>query len=111
VVPFPTNDSLPVVASYQNALSGYAPDAVPGFVSLEGYLAGRLAIEGLERCGVELSRDCFLDSLRNAGTVDIDGFELRYGEGDSQGSDEVFMTALGDDGAYYPVATMQTMAQ
>ena len=30
---------------------------------------------------------------------------------DSQGSDEVFMTALGDDGAYYPVATMQTMAQ
>ena len=111
VVPFPTNDSLPVVASYQDALSAHAPDAVPGFVSLEGYLAGRLAIEGLRRCGVELSRDCFLDSLRNAGTVDIDGFELRYGDGDSQGSDEVFMTALGDDGAYYPVATMQTMAQ
>ncbi|MCZ0952250.1 MAG: ABC transporter substrate-binding protein [Rhodospirillaceae bacterium] len=111
VVPFPTNDSLPVVASYQNALAAHAPDAVPGFVSLEGYLAGRLAIEGLERCGVELSRDCFLDSLRNAGTVDIDGFELRYGDGDSQGSDEVFMTALGADGAYYPVATMQTMAQ
>ena len=111
VVPFPTNDSLPVVASYQNALSAHAPDAVPGFVSLEGYLAGRLAIEGLRRCGVELSRDCFLDSLRNAGTVNIDGFELRYGDGDSQGSDEVFMTALGDDGAYYPVATMQTMAQ
>lgn len=111
VVPFPTNDSLPVVAFYQDALSAHAPDAVPGFVSLEGYLAGRLAIEGLERCGVELSRDCFLDSLRNAGTVDIDGFELRYGDGDSQGSDEVFMTALGDDGAYYPVATMQTMAQ
>ena len=111
VVPFPTNDSLPVVASYQDALSAHAPDAVPGFVSLEGYLAGRLAIEGLQRCGAELSRDCFLDSLRNAGTVDIDGFELRYGDGDSQGSDEVFMTALGDDGAYYPVATMQTMSQ
>ena len=110
VVPFPTNDSLPVVASYQNALSVHAPDAVPGFVSLEGYLAGRLAIEGLQRCGVELSRDCFLDSLRSAETVDIDGFELRYGDDDSQGSDEVFMTALGDDGAYYPVATMQTMA-
>ena len=110
VVPFPTNDALPVVASYQNALSAHAPDAVPGFVSLEGYLAGRLAIEGLERCGAELSRNCFLDALRSTGTVDIDGFELRYGEGDSQGSDEVFMTALGDDGAYYPVATMQTMA-
>ena len=111
VVPFPTNDSLPVVASYQNALSAHAPGAVPGFVSLEGYLAGRLAIEGLRRCGVELSRDCFLDSLRNAGTVDIDGFELRYGDGDSQGSDEVFMTALGDDGAYYPVQSLRAITQ
>ena len=110
VVPFPANDSLPVVASYLNALSTYAPDAVPGFVSLEGYLAGRLAIEGLERCGAELSRDCFLDSLRSAETVDIDGFVLQYGEGDSQGSDEVFMTAIGEDGVYYAVATMQTLA-
>ena len=110
VVPFPTNDSLPVVASYLNALSAHAPDAVPGFVSLEGYLAGRLAIEGLQRCGAELSRDCFLDSLRSAETVDIDGFVLQYGEGDSQGSDEVFMTAIGADGAYHAVATMQTIA-
>ena len=108
VVPFPTNESLPVVVAYLNALSTHAPDAVPGFVSLEGYLAGRLAIEGLQRCGVELSRRCFLDSLRSTETVDIDGFELRYGEGDSQGSDEVFMTALGDDGAYYPITTMRT---
>ena len=110
VVPFPTNDSLPVVASYLGALSAHAPDAAPGFVSLEGYLAGRLAIEGLERCGAELSRDCFLESLRSAGTVDIDGFELRYGEGDSQGSDEVFMTAIGEDGAYRPMATMRSVA-
>ena len=109
VVPFPTDDSLPVVAAYLNALSIFSPDAVPGFVSLEGYLAGRLAIEGLERCGVELSRACFLDSLRSAGTVDIDGFQLHYGESDNQGSDEVFLTAIGDDGAYYPVATMRTM--
>ena len=111
VVPFPTNDSLPVVAAYLNALSIYSPDAVPGFVSLEGYLAGRLAIEGLERCGVELSRACFLDSLRSTGTVDIDGFELNYGESDNQGSDEVFLTVIGDDGAYHPVATMRTMQQ
>ena len=109
VVPFPTNDSLPVVASYLSALSTHTPDAAPGFVSLEGYLAGRLAIEGLQRCGAELSRDCFLQSLRSAETVDIDGFVLQYGEGDSQGSDEVFMTAIGEDGAYYAVATMQTM--
>ena len=111
VVPFPTNDSLPVVASYQNALSVHAPDAVPGFVSLEGYLAGRLAIEGLQRCGVELSRDCFLDSLRSAEKVDIDGFELRYGEGDNQGSDAIFVTAIGDDGDYDPVDSLRAVVK
>ena len=111
VVPFPTNDSLPVVASYQNALSVHAPDAVPGFVSLEGYLAGRLAIEGLQRCGVELSRNCFLGSLRSAETVDIDGFELRYGEGDNQGSDAIFVTAIGDDGDYDPVDSLRAVVK
>ena len=51
VVPFPTDNSLPVVDAYQRALAAYDPEAVPGFVSLEGYLAGRLAIAGLESCG------------------------------------------------------------
>ncbi|MDE0002809.1 MAG: ABC transporter substrate-binding protein, partial [Rhodospirillaceae bacterium] len=111
VVPFPTNDSLPVVASYRDALAVHAPDAIPGFVSLEGYLAGRLAIEGLQRCGVELSRDCFLDSLRSAGSVDIDGFELRYGDGDNQGSDAVFVTAIDDEGDYDPITTLRSIMQ
>ena len=51
VVPFPDDDSLPVVASYLAALDAHDPGAAPGFVSLEGYLAGRMAIVGLERCG------------------------------------------------------------
>ena len=108
VVPFPTDDTLPVVAAYHDALSAYAPDAVPGFVSLEGYLAGRLAIAGLERCGRELDRGCFLDGLLRGEAIDIDGFTLRYGDGASQnqGSDAVFLTVIGSDGRYHPVDTM-----
>ena len=108
VVPFPTDDSLPVVAAYLSALSAYSPDSVPGFVSFEGYLAGRLAIAGLDGCGQEVDRTCFLNSLRNADVVDIDGFELRYGEGDNQGSDAVFLTVIGSDGSYHPVNTLGT---
>ena len=107
VVPFPKDLSQPVVAAYHRALSSYAPTAIPGFVSLEGYLAGRLAIAGLEGCGQELSRQCFLDSLRNADAIDLDGFRLMYGEGDNQGSDTVFLTVLGSDGEYYPIQTLQ----
>ena len=47
VVPFPTDASLPIVSSYLKALSDFDASAVPGFVSFEGYLAGRLAIAGV----------------------------------------------------------------
>ena len=107
VVPFPTDGSLPVVSSYLDALSRFDLDATPGFVSLEGYLAGRLAIAGLEGCGRDVDRACFLDSLRSADVVDIDGFELRYGLDDNQGSDSVFLTTIGRDGTYRPVKTLR----
>lgn len=107
VVPFPTDDSLPVVTAYHRALAAYADGAVPGFVSLEGYLAGRLAITGLERCGRDVSRSCFLDSLLTTEAIDIDGFRLNYGDGDNQGSDQVFLTVIGDDGLYKPTDTMR----
>ena len=107
VVPFPTDGSLPIVSSYLDALSNFDPDATPGFVSLEGYLAGRLAIAGLEGCGRDVDRECFLESLRSADVIDIDGFELRYGFDDNQGSDSVFLTTIGRDGTYRPVKTLR----
>ena len=106
VVPFPTDDSLPVVGAYLRALAAYDPEAVPGFVSFEGYLAGRLAVAGVAGCGAEVARECFLGSLRGRDVIDIDGFELRYGDDDNQGSDAVFLTRIGPDGRYRPAATL-----
>ena len=103
VVPLPDDTSVPVVADYRAALKAFDANAAPGFVSLEGYLAGRLAIVGLEECGRDVSRDCFLDALRNSGTIDLHGLTLQYGPGDNQGSDAVFVTVIGDDGNYHLV--------
>ncbi len=105
VVPFPTDESLPVILSYLNALADYNPNVTPGFVSLEGYLAGRLAIEGLKKCGQDVDRACFLNILNSTDTIDIDGFSLRFGD-DNQGSDKVFLTVIGDDGNYHPLETL-----
>ena len=106
VVPFPTDTTLPIVQSYQAALRAYEPDAVPGFVSFEGYLAGRLAVAGLEGCGREVNRDCFLTNLSGALDINLDGFQLAYGDQDNQGSDAVFLTVIGSDGAYHPIARL-----
>ena len=106
VVPFPEDESLPVVHSYLEALASHDPEAEPGFVSLEGYLAGRMVINALEQCGVDVERSCLLDQMIDRGDFDIDGFKLRFGEGDNQGSDEVFLTVIGSDGKYHPVHTL-----
>ena len=106
VVPFPTDETNPTVESYLRALQAHAPGSPPGFVSFEGYLAGRLAIFALDGCGADVSRECFLDSLESADMVSLDGFTLRYGQDDNQGSDAVFLTAIGEDGRYRAVETL-----
>lgn len=111
VVPFPEDDSLEVVAAYHRALAAYAPDATPGFVSLEGYLAGRLAIEMLDRCGRELDRACFLSSLSEGAPFDIEGFSLQYGRDDNQGSDKVFLTVIGPGEQYHAIESLREIEE
>ncbi len=94
VVPFPRETSLPVIADYHDALGAVDPDADPGFVSLEGYLTGRLIAEGLRRTGSEPTRETFLQTLREAGPMDLGGFAVEYGNRDNQGSDRVFLTQI-----------------
>ena len=106
VVPFPEDDTLPIVGAYLDALASHDAEAEPGFVSLEGYLAGRLVIEALQQCGSDVDRSCLLQRLIDRGEFDIDGFALQFGEGDNQGSDQVFLTVIGSDGEYHPVETL-----
>ena len=106
VVPDPNDASIPVIARYHAALTDYDARSEPGFVSLEGYLAGRLAIAGLEACGGELSRECFIKALHTTDLIDIDGMRLKFGPRDNQGSDEVFLTVIGADGNYRQVDSL-----
>ena len=98
VVPFPRDISVPVVARYQEAIRQIDSSAQPGFVSLEGYLAGRLVVEALQRSadpgGAPPTRESFLQTLETSGPVDLGGFVVEYGPGDNQGSDAVFLTVI-----------------
>jgi len=106
VVPFPTGDTVPVSALYRAALKAYDPSITPGFISFEGYLGGRLAIYALQQCGEKVDRDCIHSALRSGRDINLDGFILRFGKYDNQGSDRVFLTAIGPDGQYMPLTTL-----
>ena len=106
VVPIPDDTDTPAVAEYRAALAAIDPDAAPGFASLEGYLAGRLAIVALDTCGADLTRKCFLGAFTELQSIDLSGVSLHYGPDDNQGSDEVLLTVINDEGRFVPAANL-----
>ena len=103
VVPFPEDQSVPLVARYEAALKAVNPLAEVGFVSLEGYTVGRLVIRVLGELGQTVTRAGFLDKFAGIGKFDLDGVTLTYGADDNQGMDRVFLTVIQSDGRFKAV--------
>jgi branched-chain amino acid transport system substrate-binding protein len=107
VVPFPKDAAIPVVGRYHASLKANAPDAQPGFVSLEGYLVGRAIIAALEKVSGDLTRQTLIEAVQKAGTLDLDGFKLVYGPSNNRGSDQVFLTVIQADGSFKAVDRLE----
>ena len=107
VVPFPKDAAVPVVGRYHASLKASAPDAQPGFVSLEGYLVGRAIVAALEKVDGDLTREAMLAAVQKAGTFDLGGFKLSYSPTSNRGSDQVFLTVIQPDGSFKAVDRLE----
>jgi ABC-type branched-subunit amino acid transport system substrate-binding protein len=103
VVPFPGDASLKVVADYQAALKVTEPKAEPEFVSLEGYLVGRLAIAALDKAGKDVTRESLLKTIKDTGKFDIGGLPMTFSAEKNEGLDKVFLTVIQADGSFKAV--------
>ena len=103
VVPLPNDTKIPLVARYQKALKSVNPSAQPGFVSLEGYVGGRLVIEALKHSEDPVTRAGLLETIKNVGVFDLDGVKLSYGPASNQGMDTVYFTVIQADGSFKAV--------
>jgi branched-chain amino acid transport system substrate-binding protein len=103
VVPFPWDDSIKAVADYQAAMKALDAQTQPDFVSLEGYLAGRLAIAAVEKTGKDLTREALLKAIKETGSFDIGGVKMTYGSDHDAGLGQVFMTVIQPDGSFKAV--------
>ncbi|MGO9770832.1 MAG: ABC transporter substrate-binding protein [Roseiarcus sp.] len=106
VVPLPWDASIPVVARYQAALKSVDPAREPGFVTLEGYVVGRLVIAALENVKGEPTRKALLDSVYS-GEFDFSGVKLAYARGHNQGSNAVFLTEIRPDGSFKALESLR----
>ena len=109
VVPFPWDTSLPLVKRYQAAMKAQDAGAAFGFVSLEGYMVGRLTIMALEKMQGEPTRDGLLKTFASTGSFDLGGVTLTFGPGDNQGMDRVFLTVIKPDGSFQPVNSLDEL--
>jgi branched-chain amino acid transport system substrate-binding protein len=109
VVPFPQDTSVKLVADYHAALKTFDAKAKPGFVSLEGYMVGRLVIAALDKISGEPTRAALLDVIAKT-SFDLGGVKLGYGATDNQGMDEVFLTVIQKDGSFKSVKTLTAAA-
>jgi branched-chain amino acid transport system substrate-binding protein len=110
VVPFPWDSSIKVIADYHAALKASEGKAEPEFVSLEGYLVGRLAIAALEKAGPNPTREGFLKAIKDTGKFDFGGLSMTFGPTDNEGLDQVFMTMIHADGKFKAIEKMIRMS-
>lgn len=99
VVPRPNNVAAGVVSRFQDDLLAYDKTAQPGFTSLEGYIAGRVAIEAA-RAAVKtggVTRARFRDALAEL-NIDLGGYRTRFGAGNTHGSRFVDVVAIDRSG-------------
>ncbi len=94
VVRFPWGTEVPLVREYLADMRQYNRSDDIGFVSLEGYMVGKLFCMVAEKTGSELTRERFLETVRRVKTFEFGGVALQFGENDFQGMDEVFLTVV-----------------
>ncbi len=106
VVPYPGDPSIGIVGKYQAAIRAAKPDAKPDYVSLEGYIVGRLLVTALDKVPGEITRQALLDTIRKTGSFDLGGMSLAYGPDNNRGSDQVFLIVIQPDGTFKPVSSL-----
>ena len=98
VVPFPDSATAPVVREMRQLPAEMLPPAGITYTTLEGYIAARVAVEGLRRAGPNPSREKFVSALESLKDYDVGGFPVNYAGGSRLGSRFAEVTIVGKSG-------------
>jgi ABC-type branched-subunit amino acid transport system substrate-binding protein len=92
------------VLKYKTALAKYFPGVPPDYVSLEGYVAGSVLLEGLKRAGPQLNTEKLVEALETVRDFDMGlGALISFGPTEHQGLHKVWGTQLNEYGRYQAI--------
>ncbi len=96
VVPPPAETLLLDAAEeYTQLLARYYPEDKPNYVGFEGYLNGRVMVEGLRRAGPDLTRENFINAIETIENYSLGiANPLSFNAQDHQGLEKVYFTQI-----------------
>lgn len=93
VVPHFNSDDAGV-KEYRDMLKKYSPDSQPGFVSLEGYVAAKLLVEGLKNSKKATAED-LIDGIHTISSYDAGiGVPITFSKDQHQASNKIWPTVI-----------------
>ncbi len=97
VPPLYQTELLDSVEKYNENLAKYYPGESPSFEGLEGFVNAKVLVEGLRRCGGNLTREGLIEALESIRDYSAGiGAAVTFGGNDHQGLDKVYLTAIED---------------
>ncbi|HZE11215.1 MAG TPA: ABC transporter substrate-binding protein, partial [Burkholderiales bacterium] len=99
VVPFPWSPSVQIVKEYEQVLT-QAGITDFNFSSLEGFIVGKVMVEGLKRAGKDLTREKLIAALEGMNSVDLGDFVVGFSPTNHSGSKFVDLTMIGHGGKF-----------
>lgn len=95
VVPYPWNDTVPIVRDYQKLLGRQGKYSYYG---LEAYITARVLVDGLRRIGKDVTRERLINALEGLTNQDFGSYRINFGPDNRLGSRFVELTVVGAGG-------------
>ncbi len=94
-IPHWTNTKVALVRDYYRDSALIYPNGKLNSISLEGYINGRVIVEGLKRSGRSPTREKFIDALESIhGPVLGEGFDFEYSHTNHEGSHRIYQMQI-----------------
>jgi branched-chain amino acid transport system substrate-binding protein len=97
VMPYPWNDTLPIVKEYQKALRTFAKNNNYSYYGIEGFINAKLMAEAIKKSGKDLTREKLVNTLESS-NFDLGGYKIGYSPSSHNGSRFVDLTVLSREG-------------
>jgi branched-chain amino acid transport system substrate-binding protein len=97
--PYPWGNTLPITMEYRAAMKSAGIENF-GLVSMEGFIAAKVLVAGLQRAGRDLTREKLVAALESLRTHDFGGYGVTYSSTRHDGSSFVELTMINAAGKF-----------